>query len=221
MRQDIDNDMYRPYLTKRTSQLLEIARSSSSSVNSLTDIMAELSERKNDFAFEALLEVGKLLEQAQEQELQRHKVEELNRAAYLCQRNQEGFFEWPSTNAPASIYGLSGDVFFYKEGLLSYVGYRVGRVQGVSTQIRLQILDCVFHNYLPNVISPEYMDEWDAPTTAARLHKLAETIAAFTRNAKRRTNGDFSDAIADWQFDLDYLFHKYYVGRFRFAWPDE
>jgi hypothetical protein len=213
--------MYRPYLTKQTKQLLEIAHSPSCSVDVLKEIMTELSERKNDFAFRALFEVGKLLEQAQEAELQRHKVEELKRAENLRRRNQEGFFEWPSTDAPASIHGFTGDVFFYKDGLLSYVGYRVGRQQGAPKHIRLQILDCVFHNNLPRVISPEYMDEWDAPKTAARLHKLAEAIAAFTRNAKRRPDGDFLDAIADWESDLDYLFHKYYVSRFRFTWPDE
>lgn len=183
--------------------------------------MVELSERKNEFAFYANLEVGRLLEQAQDRELQRHKNEQMKRDTYLRQRNQEGFFEWPSTNAPASTYSLSSDVFLNTDGLLSYVGYRVGRTLGVSKQIRRQILDCVFHNDLPKVISPEYMNEWGTPKTVARLHKLAETIAANTRNKKRNKNGDFSDAIADWQSDLDYLFHKYYVGKFGFAWPKE
>ena len=212
--------MYRRYISTRTRELLNIARSPSSTVALLQEIMAELAERKNEYAFRGIFEVGKLLEQAQEKELR--EIEERRRAErqHLLQRNLEGYFNWPSTDAPASIHGFSGDVFFYEDGLLSYVGYRVGRVNGAPEDIRLQILDCVFHNDLPRVISPEYMEEWSTPKTAARLHKMADTLAAFARNAKRRKDSDLSEAIVDWESDLFYLFHRYYIGRFGFAWPN-
>lgn len=95
--------------------------------------------------------------------------------AYIANRSAE-----PS--APASKHGFTRDNFEYKEGVLSYVGYRVGR-NGLSEGVRLQILNCVFHNTLPRVESPEYMEEWGTPETSERLQKLAESIAAFTRNA--------------------------------------
>ncbi|MBI5945579.1 MAG: hypothetical protein HY864_14555 [Chloroflexi bacterium] len=133
--------------------------------------------------------------------------------------NHEGFFMWPSTHAPASKHGFNGDVFFYRRGLLSYVGYRVGQ-QGISKNTRLQILDCVFHKNLPRVDSPEYMEEWGDPKTAARLKKLAETLAALIRNAKRRANSNnLSEAISDWEADLKYLYSKYYIDWFDFVWP--
>jgi hypothetical protein len=136
----------------------------------------------------------------------------------MLRLKEEGFFEWPSTDAPASIHGFSGDQFFYKEGLLSYVGYRVGR-NGESQDTRIQILDCVFHNALPNVDSPEYMEGWGSPKTTTRLQKIAESIAAFTRNAKRNTGHDYSEAITNWEADLAYLYNEYYVDRFSFGWP--
>jgi hypothetical protein len=48
---------------------------------------------------------------------------------------------------------------------------------------------------------------------------MAHCIAAFTRNAKRRSAHDYAEAIADWEADLDYLYREYYVGHFSFAWP--
>ena len=212
--------MYRPYLTLSTKQLLEIARSPSCTIAVLEDIMNELAQRKNDYAFYAIFEIGKLLEQAKEKEMRREIEERKQIESHSSIRhNQDGFFEWPSTSAPASKYGFIGDVFFYKEGLLSYVGYRVGQ-QGLPSHVRLQILDCVFHNILPRVDSHEYMNEWGMPKTAARLHKLAETLAAFTRNAKRRMkHSNLSKAIADWETDLNYLYRQYYIGKFGFAWP--
>ena len=128
-----------------------------------------------------------------------------------------GCFEWPSTDAPASKHGFTGDFFDYKDGLLSYVGYRVGKT-GESESIRRRILDCVFNNKLPNVDSFDYMKEWADPKTSQRLEKMAHSLAAFVRNAKRRTD-DLSEAVGDWDADLRHLHDKYYVGKFHFSWP--
>jgi hypothetical protein len=65
----------------------------------------------------------------------------------------------------------------------------------------------------------EYLNEWGEPKTARRLQKLAESIAAFTRNAKRRNEKNFSKAIQDWEADLAYLKKTYYDNRFSFRWP--
>ena len=54
---------------------------------------------------------------------------------------------------------------------------------------------------------------------AARLKKMAETIAALARNAKRRNNASLDQAIRDWEHDLSFLYHTYYVGHFGFGWP--
>lgn len=214
------NQQYRKYRTTPTWKLLEIARSPDITAADLSDIVSELSERNNEPAFDALIEVGRRLEIVQQRERVLAIEQQIRDRNLIQQRDQDGYFEWPSTDAPASIHGFTGDKFFYKEGLLSYLGYRVGQ-QGVHQGIRQQILDCVFHNKLPNVDSREYMDCWDSPETADRLKKMAETLASLTRNAKRRRDADFSMAISDWESDLNYLYHKYFVDHFKFAWPDD
>ena len=133
----------------------------------------------------------------------------------------DDWFPWPTTDAPASRFGFCGDFFFYQDGVLSFLGYHVGR-SGRSTIERRQILDCIFHNELPRVNSPEYMGEWCQARTACRLKKLANVLASLARNEKRkmeRGRGDYSEAIRDREEDLDYLYRKYYVGRFNFFWP--
>jgi hypothetical protein len=48
---------------------------------------------------------------------------------------------------------------------------------------------------------------------------LANTLAALTRNAKRR--GGLCDAVAidDWESDLAFLRERYYDDVFHFGWP--
>ena len=48
---------------------------------------------------------------------------------------------------------------------------------------------------------------------------MAESIAAFARNAKRRRQINLNDAIGEWEADLEFLYEEYYVGHFHFAWP--
>ena len=77
----------------------------------------------------------------------------------------------------------------------------------------------VFEGALPPVFPPDYMDAWNLPGSAARLKKLAETIAAMARLFKRRHDSRFDDAISDWEADLQFLYDEFYLGRFGFAWP--
>jgi hypothetical protein len=127
-------------------------------------------------------------------------------------------FEWPSTDVVTRDGSMSGSAW-HAEGMLAYLGYRVGVVQGVSQGIRRQILDAVFLHPLPPVNGPDYCREWGSPSAPARLQRLANEIARFTRNAKRNRSADMTSAIADWEQDLKYLHREYYVGRFGFGWP--
>lgn len=130
----------------------------------------------------------------------------------------DGYFKWPSTEAP----GGDGQLFAHgwpEEGLLGFMGYHVGYTNGVATPIRRELLIRVFAGQLPPFDSPSYMREWAQPGTALRLKKMADEIATFTRNAKRNRSVDLSNAIGDWEDDLRFLYEKYYVGHFHFAWP--
>ena len=48
---------------------------------------------------------------------------------------------------------------------------------------------------------------------------MANTLAALTRNAKRRDTMSYAKAIDDWESDLALLRDKYYLDFFHFGWP--
>lgn len=203
-------------------ELLRLAQANPTDPHVLGDIYRVLSERKSYKARLHRNEIQRLLVQADGVfgRSKRHQFQ--METARRNQRRAEGYFAWPSTDAPASRFGLSGDHFHYQEGLLKFVGYQTGEAAR-SESIRRDILDYVFHNELPRVKSPAYMAEWGAPKTPDRLRKIANCLATFTRNAKRRVSADCGEAISQWQGDLNYLYTTYYIGRFNFAWaePDD
>jgi len=127
----------------------------------------------------------------------------------------ENSFTWPSTVAYRGNGSLS--IYAPANGLLSHLGYKVGK-SGLSIIGRRRILDQVFSSELPLVVSADYMQQWDRPESKERLKKLADSIAAFCRNIKRRY-ADNGEAINDWEQDLEYLHQKYYLSRFSFQWP--
>lgn len=130
----------------------------------------------------------------------------------------EQWFQWPGTDARAGDgdLKLAGLV---SEGMLSYLDYHVGRTLGEPSHIRRAVLDRVFDSALPPVFPKPYMDSWGEKKSANRLRKMAETIAAFARNARRKVDDRLDEAIRQWEDDLEYLHDRYYVGRFGFGWP--
>ena len=130
----------------------------------------------------------------------------------------DGYFKWPTTDAPIGDGTLSGSAW-RAVGMLSALGYHVGITEGLPEIERQFLLDQMFEICLPPLNDRSYMLEWGTQKTAARLRKLAETIAALTRNAKRRKSHDLQVACNHWESDLAYLYGKYYVRHFRFSWP--
>lgn len=108
----------------------------------------------------------------------------------------------------------------YKQGILSYMGYRVGKT-GLSTLERRAKLRQIFSGDLPRINDKDYMDEWGPAGSPARLKKLAYTIWALANNRSRQSNVNAGDdlAIEHWALDLDYLHDEYYVKEFGFDWP--
>lgn len=133
-------------------------------------------------------------------------------------RFQDDYFKWPSTEGGNGDGSLRFDAW-HKEGMLSYLGYRVGATDGEAPGTRQRILDMAFSEVLPPVNDPDYHQAWAAPGTAARLKRLAREIARFVRHAKSKRSADMSSAIDDWEADLQYLYDTYYVRRFGFGWP--
>ena len=128
------------------------------------------------------------------------------------------FFEWPSTEAGRGDGSIDARGWL-PEGVFKCMGYKVGSNEGLHKHLRQRILEEIFNGPIPPMFPSEYLNEWGAPGTARRLRKMAETIAAFTRNAKRRRDARMATAIDHWEEDLGHLYYEFYVEKFHFAWP--
>jgi hypothetical protein len=128
------------------------------------------------------------------------------------------WFAWPKTIALPGVLRLRSDDW-RPYGMLSYLDYHVGETRPTAPGIRRCILEYVFECHLPPLDGPSYYSEWGQPLTAQRLRKLANTLAALTRNTKRKNSISYTQAIDDWENDLEFLHEKYYRNFFHFGWP--
>lgn len=133
------------------------------------------------------------------------------------QERPEDWFKWPG--ADASLGDGSLTLEWLEEGVLKFLGYQVGKSSDLSSPLREAILGRVFGGEIPPAFAQSYLAEWGVPASSMRLRKMAESIASFARNAKRRRDERLDQAIEDWEHDLQFLHDEYYIGRFRFAWP--
>ena len=131
------------------------------------------------------------------------------------------YFAWPSTSAEPGKGDFDlGD--WPKIGMLKFLGYSVG-VNGKMKSNRQKILRDLFQMLqLPKVDNQSYVDAWGSSESSARLKKMAHSIAAFCRAARRRDEDAMSVAIDEWEEDLAWLKTSYYVGKFdrQFQWPE-
>lgn len=131
----------------------------------------------------------------------------------------EVFFRWPTTLVSEMMGASAVSVGCPPSGMLAAFDYHVGKTHGLTSAARRQILCFLFEDRLPLIYDTSYTAEWGRPATATRLQKLAETMAALVRNAKRNTGRDYAKAISEWEDDLSFLWSTYYVGHFGFGWP--
>jgi hypothetical protein len=190
----------RPYIQLRWFELKDLAESEFEDVDILQKVLSELKYRSTSKAVNLYKIVA-------------------DRISELSVKESQAF-RWPST----AIIGDSSSAlrcahFDYEEGLLKFMGYAVGQ-NGAYRNKRQQVLDYVFNEQVPKVQSLEYMAEWGNPQSDTRLKKLANSLATFTRNARRRRNSDMNQAIIEWEEDISYLKNKYYTNRFGFDWPE-
>jgi hypothetical protein len=142
----------------------------------------------------------------------------LNLAAQIEQRLKElESFQWVSTEAKIGN-GKLDIINWNKTGLLSAVGYETG-VNGLDEKSRRNILDSVYFCEIPKNLKLADLNSWGKPETCARLKKLVDCLASFTRNEKRNYTGDYSISISERETDLKYLKRKYYDGKYDFGFP--
>ena len=153
----------RPFVQKTWLGLTDVATANWSSPAVLQSTLAELKFRRTKRAGEVRTKVTQ-------------RLEEMSREAFL----------WPKTAVMDAKRAMDTDQFWYEHGLLKFLGYQVGQKGALKTE-RWSILDYVYNNdILPRVHSVEYMDEWGKAKTGRRLKKMADSLATFARNAKRK-----------------------------------
>ena len=129
--------------------------------------------------------------------------------------------EWPAEAHPDAAAALNSEKFIHATGMLKVMGYGVGKKSAVSVDRRLAILSYVFMGRLPPVNDTHYMQEWGRPRSNRRLRKIANSLATFARNARRKKSGSWDQAITNWEADLAYLKKRYYNKRARdWKWPE-
>ena len=135
-------------------------------------------------------------------------------------RTVPGVPEWPAEAMKTAAVALANEQFTYTKGVLSFLGYRVGVNSKLTAETRRRILAYALLGPLPQVNDRHYMREWGRPKTSARLRKLANVLAAFARNARRRNSPSWQQAIEEWEQDLAFLKRRYYDRRnFDWKWP--
>jgi len=123
------------------------------------------------------------------------------------------YFYWPTTNATAGDGSIELPDW-PETGPLRHFGYVVGE-KGKPRSSRQAILTRFFElRVVPNLVSPDEVLEWGNACSAARLKKMAYSIASFCRNAKRRRRAWMRRAVENWEDDLAWLKKKYYDGYF-------
>lgn len=113
-------------------------------------------------------------------------------------------YPWPTQAVVSRSEALGGEVFQHIQGMLSFMGYRVGESRGLYPTQRRKILGYVFRGELPRLNSDSYSQEWGRPGSRTRLNKITNSLMAFIRNAERRGRS-MKTAIIDWQEDLRFV----------------
>lgn len=87
------------------------------------------------------------------------------------------------------------------------MGYRVGKTNGLASNDRRQILQRIYNAELVATSreTEAYIREWGAPGSVMRCRKMARCLSGFAAGARRKTSADMSEAIADWESDLQWL----------------
>ena len=191
---DFDKNKERPYLQYSAIELSVLVDNNKENTQVLHAVLIELLHRKTRLA---------------------KKLR--TRIIFLLFEFHESQFRRPSSEVTSSKFNLEF-IDVIEIGLLSIVGYHAGN-NGLPKDERQKILDLVYLIQLPIKKQNDYIKSWGKERSATRLKKMANSLAAFARNAKRNKSGDYSNAINDWESDLMYLKKNYYEKKYDFEWP--
>lgn len=138
-------------------------------------------------------------------------------------------WEWPDVDVSLTSGNGSEIAGLPPAGVLRLAGYKVGKSGLHDGKDRLRILKAVllfdFPRALCASLPEDYLEEWGQPQTSKRLKKMADSLAQWIINGrKKQQNGqDYSTAIMHWRMDLHYLKRRFYdpLREAGFTWPDD
>ena len=98
-----------------------------------------------------------------------------------------------------------GDPIRPSDGVLSALGYRVGR-EGIPASARRRILVDALVKPLKSLPPVSNVQDWRKQSSQERFAKLLRTLGGLAFQAERRSgSADFQSAIADWKNDQDWV----------------
>ncbi len=212
----------RPYLQNDQTDLLKHYLDGPDDLHNLLDIAYELQFRKC-IAGEKKAEVlDKLIDTYEH----RIKILDILLQTFLKvesnrhNKPDDDIFDTAIKKSRHASHSLS-NLSWRKLGLLKASGYTVGLSSNVPAEMRKQILNHIFLiDDLSDIDDREYAAEWGHPKTGTRLKKLADSIASFAKNSKRKNNPSLNTAIQEWDNDLSHLKRTFYDRWGDFPWPN-
>jgi hypothetical protein len=107
---------------------------------------------------------------------------------------------------------------FREVGMLKAFGYTVGAKASSDLTRRVRLRRALVED-LPAGLGASYIAECGSPNSLARLKKMADSIAAFARNAKGRRTASMEESIRHWEMDLEWMKQEWYRPGMGFDWP--
>lgn len=97
---------------------------------------------------------------------------------------------------------LSGDFVGEDRSPLAYVGYQVGKTQGLPEIDRHRRLEVCFRVEVPTCLSPKYQS-WGRPATVKRLKAMQDHLSMLANMRRGRKSYHF--AVSEWEADANWL----------------
>ena len=92
----------------------------------------------------------------------------------------------------------AGAVFGEEQSPLAYVGYKVGKTNGLSPWDRQRRLRVCFQTEIPKELASKYQS-WGRPATYQRFSSMCRHLSMLVDRRRQRRN--YEQAVADWEAD--------------------
>lgn len=147
--------------------------------------------------------------QRESPEAREHRIEEEARQKREVEVNRSGIIGIP---IPRDIgramrdYLRAGTFHGEEHSPLAYVGYRVGRTQGLPLWDRKRRLKICFGVVIPERLGAKYQ-AWGRPATAQRFNSIRDHLRMLANLRRHRAN--FEYAVAEWEADEEWFRSEY------------